>query len=130
MEKLIQAIKNNVPVEVGNIVGKELSKRAGILVDKRKKEIALSLFSDEETEESNINSGDSGEESEFIDKIQGIEDNTKVDFKDSSWIVVDKKGAEKFISLYESASDINKERLLHIASKSKRGFLKVIKLIR
>ena len=34
-----------------------------------------------------------------------------------------KKGAEKFISLYESASDINKERLLHIASKSKRGFL-------
>ena len=67
MEKLIQAIKNNVPVEVGNIVGKELSKRAGILVDKRKKEIALSLFSDEETEESNINSGDSGEESEFID---------------------------------------------------------------
>ena len=127
MEKLIRAIKNNVPVEVGNIVGKELSKRAGILVDKRKKEIALSLFSDEE---SNINSGDSGEESEFIDKIQRIEENTKVDFKDSSWIVVDKKVAEKFISLYESASDINKERLLHIASKSKRGFLKVIKLIR
>lgn len=142
LDNLITAIKNNVPVEVEREVSTELSSRTSALLDTRKKEVAYSLFNrvdDEEENETDVTTVEpetdetttSDEiENEFVDKIKDIEENTKVVFKDKSHFIVDKDTANAFVKLYESASGLNGQRLVKIATKSKRGFLKVIQLTR
>jgi len=138
LDNLITAIKNNVPVEVEREVSAELSSRTSALLDTRKKEVAYSLFNRVDGEEEKETDVDTTEtdvdtteiENDFVDKIKGIEENTKVVFKDKSHFIVDKDTANAFVKLYESASGLNGKRLVKIATKSKRGFLKVIQLTR
>ena len=124
MKNLIQAINTNNPTEVKNQFNLELGKRTIELINNRKKEIALSLFNHEVEDEETTT------EESFIHKLKNVEENTILSFEDNSTLVVDKEISNKFVKLYESASEINKERLLNIAEKSKRAFLKTIQLTR
>tara|TARA_Y100000401_G_scaffold114589_1_gene116888 strand:- start:1215 stop:1598 length:384 start_codon:yes stop_codon:yes gene_type:complete len=127
MENLIKAIRDNNPTEVKKEFGLELGKRSVKMVDDRKKEVALSLFNSVPDEE---DSEPTTTEEQFLHNINNIKENEMFFFDNGSKLVVNPEMSKAFVSLYESASDINKVRLLNIAKKSNRGFLKVIKLTR
>ena len=130
LDNLINSIKNNIPLEVANNVAKELASRTSTLLDAKRVEINRAFFDNEVEVDDNNDDTVVNTEEEFLHKIRNIEENTKLGFGDGTFLIITENSAKSFLSVYDSASNINRSRLLNIASKSKRGFTKVIQLAR